>query len=440
MTARPADSARPLRVAVLVDLVRGPQAGGHVRVWERIAEAAVDAGEALDLTVYFSGDTEAEERLSERVRFVTQRPVLSTASLSFLSHVPAHTDLAPYHRRLAARLEDHDVLHTTDAFFAFARTAAKVAQRRRLPLMNSVHTDTPRYTRVFTALTLERLLGGARLAGLFTDGLALPRRAEARMRRLLDEHQRRCAFAWVSRPEERVRLSAQLGPERVGLLRRGLDHRRWTPGARDRLALEEALGLPPGRLLVMYAGRLDRTKNVLVLAEAVRALGEEGWPVHLLCPGEGHDRDAVQAILGERVTLPGMLAPEQLARAYASADLFAQPSILEETSNVVQEALASGLPVVAAAAPGGGARLFPRGEVGLVIDEPEDAAAWTAALRELCRDPLRRQRMGQLARVFAEQAIPSWRDVLLQDLLPGWSRAARPDPRAGALDPPHGGD
>jgi glycosyltransferase involved in cell wall biosynthesis len=208
----------------------------------------------------------------------------------------------------------------------------------------------------------------------------------------------------------------------VGLLRRGVDHQRFARAARDREALERELGVPRGRTLVMSAGRLDPSKNAMVLPEAVRALVDEGWPIHLLCAGDGHFRPAIAAMLGEHVTCPGVLPPAQLELAYASADLFAQPSVIEELSNAVLEALAAGLPVVVDARSGSG-RLFPVGEAGLVVDNP-GPGAWAATLRALLRDPARCEAMGRRARAWAERTIPTWTDVLTQDLLPVWRRAA----------------
>ena len=91
---------------------------------------------------------------------------------------------------------------------------------------------------------------------------------------------------------------------------------------------------------------------MLVLAQAIRALADRGVPVHLLCPGKGPDKDALVALLGDRVSCPGVLVPDTLARAYASADLCAQPAVIEELSNAVLEASSSGLPLLV----GGGQR------------------------------------------------------------------------------------
>jgi putative membrane protein len=411
----------PLRVGVLVDLHWSPTAGGHVKTWERLASAAASLGEEVDLTVHFLGAMEATHVVAPNVRYRIHRPVLSTASLPFLSHVPDHTDLAPFHRQLAAQLRAYDVIHTTDGTFASARTAARVSKRYGIPLVNSVHTTTPYYTRVFTAATVERLAGRGGLARVLLARLDLAGRAEARMQRRLDAHQRACAFVLASREDDRARLGELLGPDRVGLLRRGIDHLLFDPRRRDRAWLQTALGVPQDRQVVISVGRLDRIKNVLLLANAVRLLAERGRPVHLLCPGKGADRDAVVALLGDRVTCPGVLDPDTLARAYASADLCAQPAVVEELSNAVLEASSSGLPLLVGEASGSG-RFVVEGDTGLTVTG-STPAEWALALEGVLENPARLAAMARAARAWSIENVPTWRQVLREDLVPVWQRA-----------------
>jgi glycosyltransferase involved in cell wall biosynthesis len=426
-------NGKALRVSVLVDLPRRPDAGGHVKVWERFALAA-GRRDDIDLTVHFSGapegaDDDQVETIAANVRLRAHRPVFSSARLPFLPEVPDHADLAPYHPGLARHLGGADVLHTTDAYFAFAKTAERVARRAHVPLVTSVHTNTPSYTRLYTTATVERLLGRRWPARLLLERWDLARLAEERMLRRLRDHQRLCAFSLLSRPAELEALAHELPRARLGLLRRGVDHALFSPGARDRPWLEATFGIPEGRLVLLYVGRFDRTKNLGPLIEAVSALRGEGWPLHLLCAGDGAERDAIRARLAGAASCPGVLDPETLARVYASSDLFAQPSELEECSNAIQEALASGLPVLVSER-GGSGRLVADGETGIVVRSPSppvassSASLWAAALRGLVRDPTRRLGLGLAARRWAERVIPSWGDVLAQDLLPRWRAAA----------------
>src|SRR5262245_56977733 len=74
-------SRRPLKVGALVDLVLSPEAGGHVKCWQRFAEAAVDFPDRLDLTVHFNGPEPRRIELSPSVRYQLLPPVFSTARL-----------------------------------------------------------------------------------------------------------------------------------------------------------------------------------------------------------------------------------------------------------------------------------------------------------------------------------------------------------------------
>jgi glycosyltransferase involved in cell wall biosynthesis len=411
----------PTKVHVLVDLARRPSSGGHVKSWERLAKAAVGMADALDLTVHFAGEEASTRPLAENVRFATHKSIFKSSRLPFLSEMPDHADLAPFHPELARSLAGADVLHTTDAYFAFARTAERLARRRGVPLVTSIHTDTPRYTGVFTAATIDHLFGEGKIARLLKGAAALPRRAEESMLRRFDAHQRRCAAVVVSRPDQVEPFGHRLSPVPVTLLRRGIELDVFHPAPADRGWLEQTFDIPAGRVVVAVVGRLDRIKNVLTVVDAVQLLVAEGLPVHLLCVGEGPDRKEIFERLGMRASCPGTLEPEQLARVYASADVVAHASRIEETSNVVQEALACGRPVLVATE-SGASRHVADGQTGVVVGG-NDATSWAASLRRVITDQPLRARLGHAAAAWAAHAIPSWRDVLQQDLVSVWHRA-----------------
>lgn len=421
--ANEAAANAPMKVAVLVDLHYGASAGGHVRTWERIARAAAglpDTG--LDLTVHYSGRERTVIDLGPQVRLVTHVPMFSTERLPFLSHIPDHTDLAPFHLRLYRALGAVQVIHTTDAFFAFARTAERAATKGNIALVNSVHTDTPSYTRLFTRKTVERLFGAGRLSRTLLEGLKVHERAERDMLDRLVRHQARCGYALVSQPAERERALAALPPDRVRILRRGIDKQAFHPAWRDREWLTAEFGVPADRVVVLAVGRVNAGKNVMTLAASVRELADQGLPIHLFCAGKGDERERVIALLGDRATCPGVVEPARLAKVYASCDIFALPSEIEVFANVVMEALASGLPVLVAAA-GGMGRIVREGHTGLVVGGA-GTAPWTHALGRLTVDrPLRRQ-MAAEARQYAQEHLPSWEDVVREDLLPIWRAAA----------------
>jgi glycosyltransferase involved in cell wall biosynthesis len=410
-------ASRALRVGVLVDLPFGPHSGGHVKCWMRLAKAAERCAGELDLTVYFTGSEAGEFPIADNVRYAIVPSVFSTARVGFLSHVPDHTDLAPWHPWIAAALARFDVIHTTDAYFTYARTALRVARRRRVPLVNSVHTNTPEYARIFTGQTIDKLFGQGLVARALRSGLRVPEFVERRMLRQLERHHRACDFVLVSRPSQLETIGSVL-PGRTALLRRGVEHHLFRPAIRNRGWLAAEFGIAPETTVVLYVGRLNHGKNVGIVAQAVASLVGRGLPVHLLCAGAGDERDAILARLGPHASCPGNMDPDTLATVYASSDLFAFPSEIEEYANVVLEALASGLPVMVSGRSSMG-RILIENVTGLVL--PGDhAGRWADAIAALVADPARRRDMSHAARAYAERRLPSWGEVLSSDLLPHW--------------------
>jgi glycosyltransferase involved in cell wall biosynthesis len=417
--AAPHSGRRPLKVGVLVDLALTSEAGGHVKCWQRLAEAAVAYGDRLDLTVHFNGPAQRRIELSPSVRYVLLPPVFSTARV--IRHVPDHTDLAPWHRRLAQQLAGYDVIHTTDAFFCYARTAARFACRHGVPMVSSIHTNTPEYARITTARLLERALGRGMAYRIANDELALPSVVSKLLERRLMRHLESVTFAMGSYAGTTADMHYAARHSGV-TLRRGLDRELFSPARRDRAWFEARFGIPSDRLILIYAGKLNAGKNVPLLVPVVQQVLQQGIAAHLFCAGAGSERDALEAALGPALTCPGPLAQEELACAYASADLFLFPSMIDESGNAAVEALASGLPSLLAAGNGIASRMADcEGLRVLPGDRPE---AWAAAVAELVAAPQRRAAMGQAARAYVKARVPSWADVLLEDLLPVWRRAA----------------
>jgi len=418
----PGLNGSPISVGVFVDLELRPEAGGHVKCWERFAAAAVSLPDALDLTVHFAGDEEAERPIAENVRYRIHRPVFSTRRLPFLRGNPDHTDLARRHPAVAAHLPGYRVLHATDAYFAFAKTIRAYAKRSRKPLVSSTHTDTPKYTRLFTRDAIHNAVGRGWASRFLLDRLRVAERAGRSMERRLDAYLAGSDHVLASSDADFERARGLLPPERVSRLRRGIDKEFFHPRWRDRDALSAAHGVPADRFLLVFVGRVDASKSPLVLAESVRSLAESGLPVHALFVGRGGQRAAVAEAAGPYATLIGSVSQDALRTIYASGDLFAFPSTTELMPNVVVEAKASGLPAILSAR-GGSAQMVSESSGGMLIDS-EDAADWAEAIRPLVDDRVRRDQMARAARAEIESAWPTWADVLVEDLLPVWRRVA----------------
>src|SRR3569623_1586046 len=194
----------------------------------------------------------------------------------------------------------------------------------------------------------------------------------------------------------------QLGVTRVALQPLGVDTTVFHPRRRDS-NLRAELGLAPATRLLIYAGRLAREKNIPVLLEAVRRLGD-GY--HLLLVGGGTRPRPQRNVC----VYPYVSRAEDLARLFASSDALVHAGDQETFGLVVLEAMACGVPVVGVQA-GGVAELVDPA-VGLLA-RPHDAAALAQAVADLYqREP---QVLGRTARARVEQRY-SWDRVFQHQL------------------------
>ena len=413
----------PLKVAVLIDhRPNHPgEMGGLVGTWERLAQV-VDTCPELDLTVFFLGKARQTLPQSLYSRYTLLPPLLGTERWSVFQSIPTHTDLAPWHPGLFRRLRDFHVLHTTDTFYAFAKTALWKARCHGVPLVTSVQTDVISWARIHTPAILQRLLPSQVLTRWLLETYGYLEHQERAMERRFGRYVRRCQAVFVShqRDQERVQRLAPATP--CHFLRRGLDLQTFHPRQRDRQRLEARFGIPSGHLLALFVGRLDAVKGVLIAAETVRQLVARGQKIHLLVVGNGIQRQEVMRLAGHCATLTGNLPYSELASIYASADLLLFPSEAEVWPNVVMEARACGLPVLACAR-GAGHVMHGARRDGLLIPN-RDPAVWLAALAPLLQQPALLQEMGQRARQAIELQAPTWKQVLTEDLLPVWRQSA----------------
>lgn len=414
-------SRQRVNVAVLVDLIRHPGAGGHVKAWERFADAARSFETELDMTVYYLGDGITEERLADHVRIRTVPPAFGTASLPWLQNGGGDTDLASHNPHLARQLLEHDVLHATSAF-AFAKTARTVARTHGRPLVSSLHTDAAKFAKIYTGEIIEKLAGHGIFSRWLIDGIGLPEISARKLDRARDRILEASDHILISDPADERRLHASLPDARISYLRRGIDKTLFSPEKRDRLWLQERYGVPIDIPVLMFAGRVDESKRVLAVAKAARMLLDEGRELHVLIAGEGSEQATITSMLGQRATLAGNVTQSDLARLMASADMFVFPSESEIVGNVVIEAKASGLPVIVTGGATTSQLVSSSGVDGLLTDDPS-IEAYAKAVGHLLTDPDRRRQMGQDARIAIETSWPDWTDVIVEDLIPIWRDA-----------------
>jgi len=209
---------------------------------------------------------------------------------------------------------------------------------------------------------------------------------------------------------DRSLLGFGLEEERIDRWERGVDVTRFGPEKAERSAY-------PGELRVLYAGRLTSEKGVDLLAETFLLARRAEPRLHLLLAGGGPEEGELRARLGEHATFLGWLEGDELARAYASADLFLFCSRTDTYGQVVLEAGASGLPVVAVDE-GGPAALIENRHTGILCRPDADHLA--GAVLQLASSATLRQRLGEAAIRSARER--SW-ERALEQLAGGYRRA-----------------
>ena len=209
---------------------------------------------------------------------------------------------------------------------------------------------------------------------------------------------------------------AELGVDNTRLLRRAVDTQLFHPRRRDP-ALRAHWGVAASTPVMLYVGRIAPEKNLELAVEAFRAAQQHLPAMRYVWVGDGPARAALQAANPDFV-FAGMQRGEALARHYASADLFPFPSLSETFGNVILEALASGLPVVAYHE--GAARGHLRSNYNGYCIAPGEAAAFIEATIRLASNPGLIRHMGRaahesMARLSPELAIREF-ETLLREL------------------------
>jgi len=211
--------------------------------------------------------------------------------------------------------------------------------------------------------------------------------------RYLKRFHNRTAITLVPTAELRDELDSK-GYQRLEVLGRGIDTVRFSPDHR-RESLRSRWGVNKDEVVILCVGRLAPEKNLSLLIRGYDRLRSEGLGVRLVLVGHGPMRDELSRERKD-IILTGAQTGVDLSEHYASADIFGFASLSETYGNVIPEAMASGLAVVAFDR-GAGRELIVDRENGLVAD-PDTPQAFLSSLGELARDAQLRKRLGDAAR------------------------------------------
>ncbi|MEL7518587.1 MAG: glycosyltransferase family 1 protein [Pseudomonadota bacterium] len=250
--------------------------------------------------------------------------------------------------------------------------ALRWAQDHDIPVLASVHTRFETYPRYYNMAFLEPVI--VKILQRFynrCDALVAPSQS------MIDE------------------LIAMNMHDRIGLWSRGVERSTFASEKRD-LEWRRSLGLADDDVAIVFLGRLVMEKGLDVFAETIVQLRKRQVPHKVLVIGDGPARGWFEEALPGGI-FAGFKTGEALGSALASGDIFFNPSITETFGNVTLEAMACGLPVVAASATGA-ASIVAEGETGQLVppgkDTPETAERFAEAIAPYCTDASLRESHG----------------------------------------------
>ncbi|BBB92085.1 MAG TPA: glycosyltransferase family 1 protein [Methylomusa anaerophila] len=313
-----------MRIVLFTDTFT-PQINGVAKTYQRLL--AYLQSKNIETLVY------APTAKSQEPSVTNSNGVCRVASLDFFLYRDCQISL-PNYFAVRQTLDKYkpDLVHLATPF-SLGLTGLKYATQRCLPKVAVFHTNFPQYLEHWRVPQLKKL------AWRF--------------------------LRWFHRQAERnycpsrdtMRMMRLQGINNVELWTRGVDQNIFNPDFRS-LDFRRSLGIDD-KIVLLYVGRLAPEKSVDVLLRALDKANKKCDNLHLLLIGDGPSRHYLTSIAPENVTFMGYRSGNDLSTAYASADIFVCPSITETFGNVILEAMASSLPVIAPLAGGIKENLFP---------------------------------------------------------------------------------
>ncbi len=298
------------------------------------------------------------------------------------------------------RLSDFhpDIIHLVDPIF-LGSVGLGAAKFMKIPVVSSFHTNIPAYCGYFGFPQLTK--------PMWSYYRAL---------------HSQCALTFCPSPSMASMLHEH-GFQNLRIWSRGVDTTLFRPDRRSQELRDSWLTgreRPEDITVLLYVGRISWEKNLRLLTQTYQMMDHDRC--HLVIVGNGPAFKEIEHEVADLpVTFTGYLKGEQLATAYASADIFAFPSTSETFGQVVLEAMASGLPVAGVLSEGV-RDLVQHERTGLLLDahgldEDEQAHGYLTNLQRLVHNALERHAMGQAA--LREASQRSWSEAM-DSLLKGY--------------------
>ena len=266
-----------------------------------------------------------------------------------------------------------DIIHLVNPTF-LGLDGLRVARRHSIPVVASYHTDMPGFARRWRMGFLSEFIYGY--------------------------------YRWIHNRADLNLTPSQFtleqleakGFKRLAVWKGGVDVARFHPSNRSKEWREKLSGGEAEKPLILFISRLSKEKRVDWLLPVVKEISG----IRLAIVGDGPDRQRLERVFaGTPTVFTGYLRGADLAAAYASGDVFAFTGAEETYGNVVAEAMASGLPVVAPRS-GGVVDLVEDGVTGYLYP-PEDSRGLLKCVKDLIGNLDKAKQMGEAGQKKAEQ-------------------------------------
>lgn len=271
--------------------------------------------------------------------------------------------------------------------------AMRFAQANNIQIVASYHTHFTSYLKYYNMEMLE-LLGWKYLVWFYEQ----------------------CKHIYVPAPSMADELYVKGIKNGLRIWSRGVDSDLFSPQKRD-MEWRRYLGVDDDEVLVSFVSRLVWEKDLQTVVDTLKKVFDNESNVSALIVGDGPARKELEYMM-PKAHFTGFLSGEELARAYASSDIFFFPSDTETFGSVTLEALASGVPAVVADATGSKS-LVESGVNGLLIP-PKKPGEFADGIMRLAEDPVLRKSMSEAA---VQKAMAYTWDTVMGGLVKNYEEA-----------------
>lgn len=298
-----------MKVAIFTDTYL-PEVNGVAKTLGQLAGYLNSKGIAYRIFAPEYGETQAE---NNTIRFF---------SLPFLIY-PQSRVAFPDGMRIAKELEnfDPDIIHVITQF-GIGLAGLKYAKENNIPAVSTYTTNFSQYLYYFRLKALENI-------------------SWKYLKWFHNQSVRSFCPSYKT-----ISLLQEKGINNPDLWSRGINTNAFSPRYRD-VEFREKLGIND-KTVILYAGRISPEKDLDILLHTAEKLNEKYISqIHFLLAGDGPYLEEIRKRSIPNLTALGFIKGQELSRAYASSDIFMFPSTSETFGNVILEAMASGLPVIA---------------------------------------------------------------------------------------------